>query len=220
MADPPPDHQSQFQPSMANVLDRGREAFARRAWGDAYSQLAAADREAPLDPEDLDLLAMAAHLVGRDVDSADLWARAHQAHLSRGDAERAARCAFWLAFWLMLQGERARSGGWLARARRLLDDGARDCVEQGYLLVPIGLQQLAEGSAATALATFDQTAKIGDRFRDPDLTAFGWLGQGQSLIRLEKIAEGMALLDEVMFACASRSRSGQSVSIACSRWSR
>jgi hypothetical protein len=33
----------------------------------------AADHEAPLSPEDLERLAMAAYLVGRDDDSADIW---------------------------------------------------------------------------------------------------------------------------------------------------
>jgi DNA-binding CsgD family transcriptional regulator len=182
------------------AIDRGRESFGRRAWRDAYDQFSAGDREAPLEPEDLDRLALAAHLVGRDAESADVWIRAHHAFLDRGDVERAARCAYWLAFWLMLAGERARSGGWLARARRLLDDGRRDCVEQGYLLVPVGLQLLAEGDAETAYDTFDRAAEIGERFRDPDLTAFGRLGQGEALIALGEMAEGVALLDEVMVA--------------------
>jgi 2-polyprenyl-6-methoxyphenol hydroxylase-like FAD-dependent oxidoreductase len=59
-----------------------------------------------------------------------------------GGAERAARCVFWLAFGLLSRGERARSGGWLTRAQRLLDDAQLDCVEQGYLL---GLGEIAEG---------------------------------------------------------------------------
>jgi hypothetical protein len=58
-----------------DALDQGREAFGRRAWGDAYAQLLAADREAPLAPEDLERLATAAHLIGREIDSADVWAR-------------------------------------------------------------------------------------------------------------------------------------------------
>jgi DNA-binding CsgD family transcriptional regulator len=185
---------------MANALDRGREAFGRRAWGDAYRQLLAADQDAPLAPEDLERLAMAAHLVGRDAESSDCWVRAHHAFLSRGDAERAARCAFWLAFWLMIQGERARGGGWLARAQRLLDDGRRDCVEQGYLLVPVALQRLAEGHAATAYTTFGQAAAIGERFSDSDLVVFGRLGQGEALIRRGEIAAGVTLLDEAMVA--------------------
>ena len=35
----------------AGSLDRGRVAFGRQAWGDAYAQLTAADREAALEPE-------------------------------------------------------------------------------------------------------------------------------------------------------------------------
>ena len=43
------------------------------------------------------MLATAAYLVGKDNDSADVWARAHHECLRRGDGVRAARCAFWLA---------------------------------------------------------------------------------------------------------------------------
>lgn len=198
---------------MADALDLGRASFARRAWGDAYAQLSAADREAALAPEDLVRLALAAHLVGRDADSADVWTRAHHAFVSRGDAEQAARCAFWLAFWLMLQGERARSGGWLAHARRLLDDGRRDCAEQGYLLVPAALQLLAEGDAATAYTTFGQAAEIGERFGESDLAAFGRLGQGQALIRLGATAQGVALLDDVMVSVTAEEVSPFAVGI-------
>jgi len=38
--------------------------------------------------------------------------------------------AFWLAFHFLNRGDFARGGGWLARARRLLDDGQHDCAEQ------------------------------------------------------------------------------------------
>jgi DNA-binding CsgD family transcriptional regulator len=114
--------------------------------------------------------------------------------------ERAARCAFWLAFILLIKGELVRGGGWVARARRLLDDLQQDCVEQGYLLYPFGLQRLVEGDAATAAATFDQAAKIGERFGDPDLVALARLGLGGSMIPLGETAAGVALLDEVMVA--------------------
>jgi DNA-binding NarL/FixJ family response regulator len=184
----------------AGTLDRGREAYARQAWGEAYDRLSAADREAPLGAEDLERLATAAYLVGRDAESADRWARAHQEFLAQGAVERAARCAFWLGFSLLLRGAPAQSGGWLARARRLLDDGRRDCVERGYLLVPGALGGLARGDAAGAHAAVVQAGAVGDRFGDPDLLAMARLIRGQALLRLDRTTEGVALLDEVMVA--------------------
>ena len=62
----------------AHALDRGRESFGRRAWAEAYARLSAAERESPLEPEDLERLAMAAYLVGREVDSADRDASARE----------------------------------------------------------------------------------------------------------------------------------------------
>ena len=185
---------------MADSLDRGREAFRRRAWGESCAQLAAADREAPLEPEDLERLASAAYLVGRDADSADIWARAHHEFLGRGDRERAARSAFWLAFGLLDRGELARGSGWIARAQRLLDDGQHDCVVQGYLLLPAAIRCVVEGDPAAGYKTFGQAAEIGDRFRDTDLVAMAGHGRGRALIRLGKTAEGVALLDEAMVA--------------------
>jgi hypothetical protein len=60
----------------------------------------------------------AAYLVGRDDEGAKLSARAYRDWLSRGAWPRAARCAFWLAFHLLLSGEVARGGGRLARVGR------------------------------------------------------------------------------------------------------
>jgi ATP/maltotriose-dependent transcriptional regulator MalT len=184
----------------AETLERGRESFERRAWGNAFDQLSAADQQTPLAPEDLERLAMAAYLVGRDADRDEVLARAHQEWLRLGSAVGAVRCAFWLAFGLLNRGELARRGGWLARARRLLEDGQLDCVEQGYLLVPVALQRLVEGDAATAYTTFGQVAKIGDRFSDPDLATLARVGRGQALLRSGETAEGVALLDEAMVA--------------------
>ena len=181
-----------------DLRDRGREAFRQRAWTDAYEMLSAADRSCLLEPADLELLATAAYLLGRDEAGAELLTRAHRELLRRDDPVRAARCAFWLAFHLLNSGELARGGGWVARARRLLDDGQHDCVEQGYLLYPPALRAIFEGDDATACATFGQAADIGDRFREPDLVTMARVGQGRALIRLGEHAEGVALLDEAM----------------------
>lgn len=183
-----------------DAVRRGRESFRRQAWAEACARLSAADAEANLDAEDLERLATAAYLIGRDAESTDIMARAQHAFSSRGDVERAARCAFWLAMGLFDRGEHARAGGWLARGKRLLDDGERDCAERGLLLVPVAMRQMAEGDDAGAYATFGRAAEIGDRFGDPDLMALARLGRGQTLIRSGEITDGVALLDEVMIA--------------------
>ncbi len=183
-----------------DLLERGRRSFERRAWGDAYAQLSAADGSAALDVTDLERLAVAAYLLGRDDDSTDLWARAHHRCVRSGDAPGAARCGFWLAFHLLLRGEVARSGGWLARARRVLDTGGDDCVEHGYVQVLDGLRAMGAGDLAVARTAFDAAAEIGDRFGDADLTTLGRLGRGQSLIGSGQTAPGVALLDEAMVA--------------------
>jgi DNA-binding CsgD family transcriptional regulator len=184
--------------TVADALARGRDALARGAWSEAYQQLRASDQDAALDPEDLQRLALAAVLIGRDTEGTEILARAYQGFLQRGDLAQAARSAFWLGFSLMDRGEMARGSGWLAIARRTIEDAQLDCVEQGYVLIPTALQSLYSGDAASAYGVYGQAAKIGDRFHDPELMTLARLGLGQSLIQLGETSEGMALLDEVV----------------------
>ena len=179
---------------------RGLECFGRRAWAEAFAELSAADRGAPLDPEDVERLAMAAYLVGRDDESVAAWERAHHALLDRGEVERAARCAGWLVFVLLNGGEFARAGGWLARARRLIDEVGHDCAEQGHLLVPVAFQRAFEGDWPDAYAIAGRAVEIGLRFGDVDLVTLARNIQGRALIAQGDTTAGMTLLDEVMVA--------------------
>jgi DNA-binding CsgD family transcriptional regulator len=183
-----------------SAVERGREFFQQRMWGDAYRTLSAADREAPLDPEDLERLGIAAQLIGNDAESEELLARVHQEFLARGDAPHAARAAVWMAMRLLLQGKTAPSAGWVARARRVLEGHPNECVERGYVLLPDALKAAFQRDAETSHSLFTEISRTGERFADPELMALGRLGQGRALIRLGQIAPGMALLDEVMVA--------------------
>jgi len=187
--------------AMTDLLDRGRAAIDGRAWGDAFHLLSAADGDAALAPEDVERLALAAHLTGRDDEAEELRARAHQEYLRRGDPVRAARCAFWLGMGLIQdRGEMARGGGWLARAQRLIDEAGADCAERGFLLIPAGLQRMAEGDGPAALEAFDRATEIGERFGEPDLVTLARLGSGTTFIMMGDTAKGVGWLDEVMVA--------------------
>ena len=183
----------------AGALQRGRDLYARREWSGAHAEFAAADNETPLGPQDLERLAAAAYLSGKDAASTATWTRAYHAFLDRGEREGAARCAFWQAFGHLNRGEMAPGAAWLARAQHVLDEGACDCAVRGYLLLPQAIRQVS-GDPAGAYETFCQAAEIGARYRDPDLAALACHGRGRALIRLGKTAEGVALLDEAMVA--------------------
>jgi DNA-binding CsgD family transcriptional regulator len=160
--------------------------------------MAAADAESPLGGDDLHRLAVAAHLTGHDQVSVDTWSRGFHLHADRGDAPAAARCAFWLTFVHGNKGEAEKAGGWWARGQRLLDEGGLDCVERGYLVLAEAITVLFGGDPAAARKGFASAAATGDRFGDADLIAMARQAEGRTLIILERVAEGTALLDEVM----------------------
>jgi DNA-binding NarL/FixJ family response regulator len=185
-----------------NIADitRARDALARRAWSDACTHFAAADQHHPLEPDDLHQLATALYLSGREAECADVWTRAHQECLRRGDVERAARCAFWLASGLQEHHELARALAWIARAQQLLEESQRECVEVGYLRLAVALDTLFKHDLRGAYVLFAEAADIGERFRDPDLIALARHSLGRILIRLGKPHEGVRLLDAAIVA--------------------
>ena len=72
-----------------------------------------------------------------------------------------------------------RATGWLARAQRLLEHEERECVERGYLLLPVVEQHLAAGDFEAAYATAADAAEIGERCGDADLIACARHQQGR-----------------------------------------
>ncbi len=182
---------------MTERVDRGRRAFERQAWSQAYTLFTS---DEALVAADLERLAVAAHLVGRDVESAAAWERAYKAHLRDGKVDAAARCAFWLGMGLLLRGELAKAGGWLSRGERLVEEAVHDCAAHGLLLVPVALEALNGGDPARAAVIAHEVIDVGRRFGDPDVLAFGLLLQGQAAIAAGETPRGLRLLDEVMVA--------------------
>ena len=187
-----------------SLIDQGRAAFDRQAWGDAYRDLSAGDVDGGLGLEDLERLAVAACLVGRSEESVEAWTRAHLVCVEVGDVARAARCAFWLAFGLLNRGDLARGGGWIDRGQRLLDEAGLECVEQGYLRYPVALRAIFAGDGATAHGAFMEAAEIGARFGDTELVTLARVGVGRCLIYMGDVVQGVSLLDEAMVAVTAR----------------
>jgi DNA-binding CsgD family transcriptional regulator len=179
-------------------LERGRESYAASAWLDAYESLSRVDRLETLAAEDLELLARSAYMVGNDDDYLAGLERAHDLHLAGGEAPRAVRCAFWIGHNLRFRGQTARANGWFSRAQRLLERYARDCVERGYLLIPVWLEQMRNGDYDSGLRTAARAAEIGERFGDADLVWLARDDQARALAKHGRLKEALALVDEVL----------------------
>jgi DNA-binding CsgD family transcriptional regulator len=183
---------------MTSDLARARAAYDRQAWADACDAFAAAVDAAPFVADDHQRFAIAAYLVGADQTCEQQWEAAHRAARQAGDPPGAARCAVLLALCLVLRGQMARAGGWLARAEEILDESGSECAASGYVLIPKALGALEAGDAATALDFSIRATEFGRRFDDQDLRALGMLGHGQSLIAGGDADAGLARLDDVM----------------------
>jgi ATP/maltotriose-dependent transcriptional regulator MalT len=127
--------------------------------------------------------------------------RLYEARLAASEELPAARAAFWVGMRLFALGERARAGGWLARAERLCE--GKDCVERGYLLLPVIRRHEASGEDAAAAEAAARAEAIGDQFGETDLSAFARSIRGSVLVRQGQTQAGLALLDEAMVAATS-----------------
>jgi DNA-binding CsgD family transcriptional regulator len=183
--------------AVTDRVEQARGSFERRLWGDAFAELSAAHRGDQLEVEDLERLAVAAYMVGRDDACEAAWIAAHHAWLRRSSAEGSARCAFGLALGLFFRGDLAPAMGWVARGGRLLEESRRDCIEQAWLLMLTALPPLFEGDA-DIYPSFVEAGEIAERFADADAAMFARLCRGYALIQQGRVADGTALLDEIM----------------------
>src|SRR4051795_8077204 len=113
--------------------DRGRAAYRRRAWLEAFEAFGRAAGDGALTADGLELMAASGYMLDRYDEAWQALDNAHRSRLRGGDPAGAARCAAWLGLGLLAVGEFARAAGWFSRAGRLLDGVDQDCVERGYL---------------------------------------------------------------------------------------
>jgi DNA-binding CsgD family transcriptional regulator len=195
----------------ATLALAGRAAYEERAWSEAYRLLSAVES---LDAGGLERLAVAAHLVGRDEESARAWSAAADQWWAAGDIHRGASSAFWLAIDLLLRGEHARSAGWMTTARRVLEESPSEGPGPGYLCAHQGLLAYITGNGPQAVADFSTAVDTARRFADQDLTTFAQVGLGEALVRTGSVTEGMATLDEAIVTVSGAEVSPINVGLA------
>ncbi|MDQ4098248.1 MAG: LuxR C-terminal-related transcriptional regulator [Actinomycetota bacterium] len=187
--------------SWLDLLEEGRSAIRRHAWQEAFDLLCRADAAGSLAGSDLEALADAGDSVGRDEDGRAARERAYTRHLEAGQARRAARVAWKLFYDYARSGKRAIAGGWLGRAKRLLETEG-DCAEQGLLRFVEAEAAHGRGDLVTAAEEAERVVEYGRRFGDGDLEALGTQALGRILIDRSEVSQGLARLDEAMLAAA------------------
>ena len=151
-------------------------------------------------PEELEGLAWAAWWLDDEPATFAARERAHRGYRDAGDAASAARTATWLASdELDFHGALTVAGGWLQRARRLLEP-LGPCPEHGWLAFQEGYIAHAAGDTGTARTLAVRAADVGRRLDVPDLEMLGLALEGASLVACADVREGMRRLDEATAA--------------------
>jgi len=183
----------------SGALDRGREAFERRAWGAAFEELRSCDANGSLLPEDLERWGEAARWSRHFDQMLDIFERAAAAYESAGERRSAARVAVKLTLEHHARRGDALAAGWLARARRLLE-GEPACRERGLVLMCMAQGTFFVGNGPAALQMSQEMVELGRELEDRDVEALGRLTLGHARLLGGEVTEGTALIDEAMAA--------------------
>jgi class 3 adenylate cyclase len=178
-----------------DVLEEARAAAGRQSWRAAYGAYGGVG-DAPLTASDLESYGEAAWWSGKLDEAISLRERAYAAYTAEGDLRGAARMALTLQWDYEARGSFAVSNGWMANAERLLAD-LPEAPEHGRLVLMKALMAMfAEGEYERAITLFDEAYELASRVGDRDGQMLALSAKGRANIKLGKIDEGLALLDE------------------------
>lgn len=169
-------------------------------WRDVYDSFTELDLRS-LPSTDAERLAEASFWLGRPNDAILARQRAYAAHRDSGDVSGAIRNAWMLFYHHFDLDQTAAAGGWLKRAQRHLR-GSSDAVLSGYVALAEADWALYAGDLETALAQVRRATDTAREHADLALEALGLATEGRIQVTRGEVADGLALLDEAMVACA------------------
>ena len=185
-----------------SAVPEAREAVSRYAWREAFDLLAAADAAAPLEPDELDLMAECAWWIGKMRHCMALRERAYTAYRKQGDARRAARVALELTQHHGDLGEVGDASAWLQNASRLLNGPAGG--RRARLAQPVaGHGGARRGGPRRGGRVCRGSGPAGERHGDPDLLALGLAFHGVGLVFTDDSERGLRLVEEATQAAVA-----------------
>jgi DNA-binding CsgD family transcriptional regulator len=196
------------------LVARARDALERADWEAAKTLFWEALEEEET-AEALEGLATAAFFLDEPALILDARERAYAGYRADGRGIDAARIAIALAWdYRTIRGEKAVADGWLARARRLLDD-AGPAPERGWLALREASFALPE-NATLATERCAEAEALGRQLGDVDLEMTAMALGGLASVGQGEIAAGMARLDEATAAAtAGEMRDPIAVGLSC-----
>jgi hypothetical protein len=133
--------------------------------------------------------------------SAARYERVFAAYRREGSVAAAGRAARTLA-WITgnVLGDWAVQSGWLARARRILEEAGPDGPEHGWVLI---LTSFSEPDMRVRESLLREAMAVGRRLRDPDVEFEALAYLGGLCVLTDRVAEGLVHLDEAMAAACA-----------------
>ncbi|GAA4412190.1 LuxR C-terminal-related transcriptional regulator [Fodinibacter luteus] len=176
------------------ALEAARAAYGRHDWAVARQGFRAAGE---LGTEDLGSLATACWWLGEVEEYAVATAELHRQLLGLGRAVEAALAAFELGYTEVVRGREGVGVGWMARARRLLEEQP-EAPEWGFVLAADAQQALVEGDLDTAGRLAREALALGERHGLSTVVALARFLCGCVAVHQGRTAQGLRDVDEAM----------------------
>jgi class 3 adenylate cyclase len=177
------------------TLEMGRAAAAGESWEEAWKTLTDADRQEPLSPPDLELLADAAWWAGHPEESVDALERAYAGYERSGSGVEAAKVALLLAYLASRRLAMSVAAGWKANAVRLLE-GEPEGPVHAYLPILDMFAAISGGELKQGLALADDVIETARRTGNREAESLAKAFKGYGLIASGEWMDGLALIDE------------------------